>query len=51
MLLNMTDNTIFTADTHAITQYPSNEIASEEEDGAKIAYRRCEISLILQAFC
>ena len=40
VLLNMTDNTIFTADTHAITQYPSKEIASEKEDGAKIAYRR-----------
>ncbi len=36
----MTDNTIFTADTHAITQYPTLEIASEEEDGARIAYRR-----------
>ena len=39
----MTDNTIFTADTHAITQYPRTEIASEEGDGAKIAYRRCDI--------
>ena len=43
MLLNMTDNTIFTANTHAITQYPSAEIASEEKDGAKIAYRRYDI--------
>ena len=36
----MTDNTIFTADTHAVTQYPTMEIASEKEAGAKIAYRR-----------
>ena len=43
VLLNTTDNTIFPADTHTITQYPKNEIASEGEDGAKIAYRRCDI--------
>ena len=40
VLLNTTDQSIFTADTHAITQYPSNEIASEEVDGARIAYKR-----------
>ena len=40
MLLNMTDNTIFPAYTHMVTQYPSKEIASEEKDGARIAYKR-----------
>ena len=40
VLLNMTDNTIFPANTHAVTQLPHTEIASEEGDGARIAYRR-----------
>ena len=43
VLLNTTDHTIFMADTHTVTQYPTKEIASEEGDGAKIAYRRCNI--------
>ena len=43
MLLNTTDNTIFSANFNTITQYPRSEIASEKEDGAKIVYRRWDI--------
>ena len=40
VLFNMTSGQISTADTHAVTQYPKREIASDFKDGAKIAYRR-----------
>ena len=40
VLFNMTSGEISTADTHAVTQYPKREIASDFRDGAKIAYRR-----------
>ena len=40
VLFNSTSGEISTADTHAVTQYPKQEIATEVSDGAKIAYRR-----------
>ena len=40
VLLNMTNNTIKPANTYCVTQLPHTEIASEEGDGARIAYRR-----------
>ena len=40
VLFNMTSGEISTANTHAVTQYPKQEIASDFRDGAKIAYRR-----------
>ena len=40
VLFNSTSGEISTADTHAVTQYPKREIASDFSDGAKIAYRR-----------
>ena len=43
VLLNTTDHTIFNADTHTVNQFSTTEIASEQEDGAKIAYRRFDI--------
>ena len=40
VLFNTSDQTILTADTHAVTQYPRSEIASEEVEGASLAFKR-----------
>ena len=46
VIFNTSSGDIATADTHAVTQYPSTEIASDFSDGAKIAYKRSETDTI-----